>query len=104
MVLEVLVVAVLKGVNILAIVNVVKPAVYKMVMYALLHTFLIVLIYYCLLRVRAVLVLFITITVFIVLVLIKVCGVTRNGVLKREMFLYKERKIYLWVTGRDFSP
>ena len=29
--------------------------------------------------------------------------VTGNGMLKREMLLYKEGKIYLWVAGRDFS-
>ena len=61
----------MKRTNIPTIVNVIKPTVYKVVIYTLLHTFLIILIYYYLLKVRAVLVLFITITVFIALVLIK---------------------------------
>ena len=85
MVLEVLAAAVLKGANIPAIVNTVKPTVYKVVIYTLSHTSLIVLICYYLLRVRAVLVLFITITVFIALVLIKAYRTCRyNKVNKKE--------------------
>ena len=73
MVLEVSAVAILKGANIPVTVNIIKPTVYKVVIYTLLRISLIILIRYYLLRVRAVLVLFITITVFIALVLIKAC-------------------------------
>ena len=87
MVLEVLAVAVLKGANILAIVSVVKPVIYKVVIYTLLRISLIVLMCYCLLRVRVVLVLFITITVFIALVLIKAYRTCRyNKVNEKERF------------------
>ena len=71
MVLEVSAAAALKKANIPATVSTVKPTIYKIAIYTLSHTSLIVLIRYYLLKIRAVLMLFITITVFITLVLIK---------------------------------